>query len=177
MSGFLQPLPVPEGAWQLISLDFVEGLPLSGSANCILVVIDKFTKYGHFIPLKHPFISARVAKLFLDHIYRLQGMPTTIMSDRGSIFRSHLWKELFSLVDVQLCMSTTYHPQTDGQTEHLNQCLETFLRCFVSSYPKKWLQRIPLTEYWYNTNFYTAIQRSPFEALYGYSPRRFWVIN
>jgi hypothetical protein len=130
LPGLLQPMHVPEGACQLISLDFVEGLPVFGSANCILVVVDKFTKYGHFIPLKHPFTATVVAKLFFYNIYKLHGMPSSIISDRGSVFTSALWRELFSLIDVQLCMSYTYHPQIDGQIEHLNQCLRNIFSMF-----------------------------------------------
>jgi hypothetical protein len=80
--GLLQPLLVPDTAWSVISMDFMEGLPTLGSANSILVVIDKFSKFSHFIPLKHPFTTATVAKLFLDNIYRLHGMPQAIVSDR-----------------------------------------------------------------------------------------------
>jgi hypothetical protein len=80
--GLLPPLLVPDTAWSVISMDFMEGLPTLGSANSILVVIDKFSKFSHFIPLKHPFTTATVAKLFLDNIYRLHGMPQAIVSDR-----------------------------------------------------------------------------------------------
>jgi hypothetical protein len=104
------------GAWSTISLDFVEGLPVLGSTNNILVVVDKFIKYGHFIPLKHPFTTSMVAKLFLDHIYKLHGLSTAIVSDRDKVFTRNLWRELFALADVKLCMSSTYHPQSDGQT-------------------------------------------------------------
>lgn len=131
--GLLQPLPVPESALSTISLDFVEGLPMSGGKNCILVVVDKFSKFGHFIPLKHPFTAFEVAKLYLQQVYHLHGLATTLISDRDRIFLSHLWKELFRLADVQLTMSSSYHPQTDGQTERVNQCMETFLRCFVNA--------------------------------------------
>jgi hypothetical protein len=72
--GLLQPLPVPKGAWQMVTLDFVEGMPRSGNANCILVVVDKFTKYNHFLPLLHPFTAAGVAKKFPDNVYKLYGM-------------------------------------------------------------------------------------------------------
>ncbi|WVZ79270.1 hypothetical protein U9M48_026871 [Paspalum notatum var. saurae] len=152
LPGSLQPLPVPTQAWQIVSLDFIEGLPLSGHANCILVVVDSFTKYGHFILLHHPFTAVTVAKAFLHNVYRLHGMPEQLVSDRDRIFTSTLWKELFRLADVKLAMSTSYHPQSDGQTEHLNQTLETFLRCFVNACPAKWSHWPSLVEYWYNTN-------------------------
>jgi hypothetical protein len=82
----LSPLPVPEGAWQTISLDFIEGLPRSGSSNCILVVVDKFSKCNHFIPLLHLFI---VATIFLDQVYKYHELPKAIISDRDRIFLSH----------------------------------------------------------------------------------------
>jgi hypothetical protein len=171
--GLLQPLSVPPQAWHTISLDFIEGLPRSGHANCILVVVDKFSKYGHFLILSHPFTAARVARVFLDHIYKLHGLPTNIISDRDRIFTSTFWQNLFRLTDTKLCMSSAYHPQSDGQTERLNQCLETFLRCFVHTCPSKWSQWISVAEYWYNTSFHSALGRSPFEVLYGYKPKHF----
>lgn len=125
--GLLQPLAVPSCAWEIVSLDFVEGLPRSGSVNCILVVVGKFSKFAHFIPLRHPFTALSVAKVYMDHVYKLHGMPTSLISDRDRIFTSHSWKELFGLTGVQLRMSSAYHPQTDGQTERVNQCMETYL--------------------------------------------------
>lgn len=89
--GLLQPLAVPEQAWQVITMDFIEGRPVSSSYNCILVVVDKFSKYSHFIKLKHPFTALKVAKLFMDNIYKLHGMPQAIVSDRDRIFTSQLW--------------------------------------------------------------------------------------
>ena len=88
--GLLQPLPVPSAAWDIISMDFVEGLPVSGSANAILVIIDKFTKYGHFLPLHHPLNAQTVAKLFMGQIYKLHGLPSVIVSERDKIFTSAL---------------------------------------------------------------------------------------
>lgn len=84
--GKLQPLAVPSEAWQVLSSDFVEGLPQSGSANCILVVVDSFTKYSHFLPLHHPFTAAAVAKVFLNNVYKLHGMPASIVSDRSCVY-------------------------------------------------------------------------------------------
>jgi hypothetical protein len=169
----LQPLEVPSEAWQIVSLDFVEGLPTSGSANCILVVIDYLTKYAHFIPLQHPFSAASVAKLFMSNVYKLHGMPMAIDSDRDKVFTSNWWRELFRLAGVSLRMSTSYHPQTDGQTERLNQTMETYLRCFANSCPARWSHWLPLAEFWYNTCDHSAIGMSPFKALYVYETKHF----
>jgi hypothetical protein len=116
----LLPLPVPNESWQVVSMDFIEGLPRSGAANSILVVVDKFSKFTHFVTLLHPFTASQVAQLFLDHIYRLRSMPMHFISDRNRIFTSAFWKELFRLTDTQLCMSSSYHLQSDGQTERVN---------------------------------------------------------
>jgi len=119
-------------------MDFVEGLPVSNTFNAILVVVDRFTKYAHFIPLKHPFTAAQIAKVVLDNIVKLHGLPTAIVTDRDKIFVSAFWKELFKLYGIQLQLSTAYHPQIDDQTERVNQCLEMYLRCAVYDSPKKW---------------------------------------
>jgi len=171
----LQPLPVPEGAWQVISLDFVEGLPKSKGMDVILVVVNTFSKYSHFLALAHPFTAVSVAQLFMTNIYKLHGMPTALISDRDRIFTSKLWQELFRLVGVELKMSSSYHPQTDEQTEHVNQCMETFLRCFVHACPTKWFSWLYLAEFWYNTSSHSALGRSPFEVLYGHAPRVFGI--
>lgn len=173
--GLLQPLSVPDASWKIISMNFIEGLPQFGLVNWILVVVDKLTKYAHFIPLKHPYTVASVAKVFLDNIYKLHGLPDSIVSNCDKIFTSAFWGELFILAKVQLRMSTAYHPQSDGQTECVNQCLETFLRCFVNACPNKWIQWLSLAKYWYNTSYHTPIDRSPFEALYGHPPRHFGI--
>jgi hypothetical protein len=139
------------------------------------VVVDKFSKYNHFLQLSNPFTIAVVAQLFLTNIYKLHGMPQAIISNRDKIFTSQLWQELFRLTDVRLLMSSSYHPQTDGQTERVNQYLETFLRCFVHSCPKQWSKWLPLAEYWYNTSAHSATGHSPFQVLYGHSPRHFGI--
>lgn len=95
--GLLSPLPVPAESWQVVSMDFNDGLPNSSHYNCIMVVVDKFSKYAHFIPLHHPYTAPKVAQVFLDSVYRLRGMPTHIISNRDPIFTSLFWKELFRL--------------------------------------------------------------------------------
>jgi transposase InsO family protein len=173
--GLLQPLPVPEQSWQVISMDFMEGLPWSHNADTILVVVDTFSKYAHFLPLLHPYTALKVAQLFVDSVYKLHGMPSSIVSDRDKIFTSKLWQELFRLSGTALKMSSSYHPQTDGQTERVNQCLETFLRSFVHACPSKWSSWLSLAEFWYNTSFHSSLGSSPSEVMYGRLPRRCFV--
>jgi hypothetical protein len=173
--GLLQPLPVPSQAWQVISMDFIEGLPSSKGYNCILVVVDKFSKYAHFIALAHPFTALQVAKVFVDQVYRLHGLPSAIISDRDKVFTSALWKELFRMTQTDLLMSTAYHPQTDGQTERVNQCLEGYLRCAVHACPTKWKDWLPLAEFWYNSSYHSSLNKTPFEVLYGNEPRHFGI--
>jgi len=108
--GLLSPLSVPTESLQVVSMDFIEGLSTSGSTNCIMVVVDKFSKFAHFVPLLHPFTAQKVAQSFLDSIIRLHGLPTHIISDRDPNFTSAFWKELFCLAQVQLCVSSAYHP-------------------------------------------------------------------
>jgi hypothetical protein len=175
LPSLLQPLPVPPSAWHTISLDFIEGLPKSKSYDTILVVIDKLTKYAHFVCLSHPYTASNVAQAFLANIYKLHGIPSIIISDRDRIFTSAFWQELFRLTETTLNMSSSYHPQTDGQSKRLNQCLETYLRCMVHSCPTKWANWISLAEFWYNSTFHSAHGMSPFQALYGYPPRHFGI--
>ena len=145
--GLLQPLPIPTRAWEIVSLDFVEGIPKSTKFDTILVIIDKFYKYGHFIPLTHPYPAMTVAQLYVDHVYKLHGLPAVIISDRDKVFTSALWQQLFKLTDTTLNMSSSYHLQTDGQTERLNQCMETYLRCMTQTCPTKWSKWPTLAEF------------------------------
>ena len=117
-------------------MDFIEGLPISNGHSVIMVVVDHLSKYAYFIPLKHPFTAASIAKIFVANVVRLHGIPTSIVSDRDKVFISSFWQILFQLQGTQLCMSSSYHPETDGQTEVVNRVLEQYLRCFVGLQPK-----------------------------------------
>ena len=136
--GLLQPLPIPQHSWSHVTMDFIEGLPKSEGRDTILVVVDRFTKYAHFMSLAHPFEATKIARVFLDHICKLHGIPQSMISDRDKIFTSQFWTELFTLLGVGLNLSTAYHPQTDGQTERVNQVLEMYLRCMTHLEPKRW---------------------------------------
>lgn len=168
--GLLQPLPIPGRIWQDISMDFVEGLPKSNGKRVILVIVDRLSKCAHFLALAHPYTALDVAQLFLDSVFKLHGLPSSITSDRDPIFISEVWSEFFTLQGVALNKSSAYHPQSDGQTEIVNKSLETYLRCTCSEQPEKWLHFLALAKWWYNTSMHTAIQCSPYEVVYGQAP-------
>jgi transposase InsO family protein len=147
-------------AWRHISMDFVEGLPKSNGKEIILVVVDRLTKYAHFIPLAHPYTANIVVTAFLDHVFKLHGMPQSIVTDRDRIFTSKFWQHMFKSLKVDLKMSTAYHPQSNGQTECVNQCLEAYLCSMAFTEPKKWCSWLSLAEWWYNSSYHTATHSS-----------------
>lgn len=166
--GLLQPLPILEAIWDM---DFIVKLPKSRRYDVVLVGVDLLSKYGHFIPLKHPYTARTVVEIFVKEVVRLHGVLMSIVSDRDPLFRSLFWKELFKLQGTHLQMSMAYHPESDGQTKVLNKILEGYLRSFCSEQPKSWCSILPCPEYWYNTSYQGATKCTPFETVYGRAPR------
>jgi hypothetical protein len=167
-AGLLQPLPIPEWKWETISMDFITGLPTSTKQNdAIMVVVDKLSKSTHFIPVKSTCKAIDIANIFMKEIFKLHGMPKKIVSDRDTKFTSNFWKSLMAGLETKLLFSTAYHPQTDGQTERVNQILEDMLRMHVMHQPKKWEDYLPLVEFAYNNGYQESLKMSPFEVLYG----------
>jgi transposase InsO family protein len=103
----------------------------------------------------------------LDNIVKIHGIRKSIVSDRDKVFTSAFWTELFKLLRTELKLSPAYHPQIDGQTERVNQCLEIFLRCTLQATPRQWVKWLPLAELWYNTSYHSSLQCTPFKDLYG----------
>jgi transposase InsO family protein len=130
--GVLKPLPIPERAWQDLSMDFVTHLPESNGHNTILVVVNRLTKIKHFIACNGTCDAEDLARLFIKHIWKLHSLPNTIVSDRGPQFVSEFWKHLTRHLSITALLSTAFHPPTDGQTEIANTFLEQYLRSQVS---------------------------------------------
>jgi hypothetical protein len=126
--GLLHPLPIPQSSQTNISMDFIEGLPSSNGISVIMVVVDRFTKYSHLFPIKHPYTTSSIAQVSLDNVVKLHGVPQTIVYDHDRVFTGSFWTELFKLLRIDLKLISAYHPQIDSQIEHVNQCLEMFLR-------------------------------------------------
>lgn len=169
-AGLLQPLQIPHAIWEDVALDFIVGLPSSRGYTVIFVVVDRLSKYSHFVPMRSNFSAYSVAEAFVQHIVRLHDIPKSIVSDRDKVFTGTFWNHLFKLQGTTLAMSLAYHPQTDGQSEVLNRCLEMYLRCFVFDCPSTWVSFLPWAEYWYNTSYQESIGMTPFNTVYGREP-------
>ncbi|GJS63999.1 putative reverse transcriptase domain-containing protein [Tanacetum coccineum] len=162
------PTPEPEWKWEKITMDFVSGLPRTPSGyDSIWVIVDRLIKSAHFLPMKKTDSIEKLAQLYLKEIVCKHAVPTSIISDRNSLFTSRFWKSLQEAMGTQLDMSTAYHPKTDGQSERTIQTLEDMLRACVIDFGSSWDRHLPLFKFSYNNSYHVSIKVAPFEALYG----------
>jgi hypothetical protein len=167
-AGILQPLPISSWKWEDISMDFIVGLPnTSLRHDSIWVVIDQLTKTAHFLPVHTTYNAKKYAEIYLDQIVHLHGLPKMIISDRGAQFIARFWEQLQFSLRTKLIRSSTYHPQTNVQTERVNQIFEDMLRACIIHYGTNWDKCLALDEFSYNNSYQSSLQMAPFEALYG----------
>ena len=169
--GLLKSLQAPSRPWDDITMDHIVGLPVSEGCNAILVVVDSLSKMCKYIPTTDTATAADLAQLFIRNVFRHHGLPKSIVSDRGATFTSSWWREFLKHLGVEAKFSTAYHPQTDGQTERVNQELETYLRFYVTYMQDDWIQYLPIAEFARNNTIHSSIKVTPFFANYGYHPR------
>ncbi|SPC65160.1 related to pol protein [Ustilago sp. UG-2017b] len=169
--GLLQPLATPDRPWGSISLDFIEGLPPSRKYDSILVIVDRLTKYAILVPTYKTVTAKQTAVLLYGHMVRLFGYPDHMVSDRGRQFISGAWKAFAEQMGVKHSLSTAYHPQTDGQTERVNQVVEQYLRMYCNYEQNDWADLLDTAAFVYNNTAHNSIGVSPFFACYGWNPK------
>ncbi|SOV02737.1 uncharacterized protein UDID_18019 [Ustilago sp. UG-2017a] len=169
--GMLQPLATPDRPWGSISLDFIEGLPPSRNYDSILVIVDRLTKFAILAPTYKTVTAKQTAVLLYGHMVRLFGYPDHMVSDRGRQFISGAWKAFAEQMGVKHSLSTAYHPQTDGQTERVNQVVEQYLRMYCNYEQNDWADLLDTAAFVYNNTVHNSIGVSPFFACYGWNPK------
>ncbi|KAL0395102.1 UNVERIFIED_CONTAM: Transposon Tf2-11 polyprotein [Sesamum latifolium] len=164
-TGLLQPLSIPKRPWESVSMDYISGLPKVGDLGSIIVVVDRLLKYATFIATPKHVTAEGTAHLFFKHIVKYWGLPKDIVSDRDSRFTGVFWIELFKILGSKLSMSSSYHPQSDGQTERFNSMLEEYLRHFVSSTQKDWVKLLDIAQLCFNAQKSSSTNKSAFEIV------------
>jgi hypothetical protein len=178
--GSMQISEKPNRPWETIALDWIVKLPKSKEPmtgtkyDSILVITDQLTKYGLFVPYMESSTAEELAYIFLREVVSNHGMPTGIISDRDKWLTSKFWTSLVGQLGIKQKMSTAYHPQTDGQTERLNQTLEQYLRCYVNYRQNNWVELLPIAQYAYNSAVTESTKMSPYMANYGFEPQVFY---
>jgi len=168
--GLLKQLPIPSRPWNSISMDFIEHLPPSLGFTAILVIVDRLTKQGIFVPSHDTITAAQLVELFVLHVFSKHGVPSHVTSDRGSEFVSHFFRSLGTALDMKLHFTSGYHPEGDGQTERVNQTLEQYLCVYCNYQQDNWSALLPLAEFAYNNAPNETTGTSPFFANKGYHP-------
>ena len=169
--GKLRPNQVPERPWQHILVDFIMKLPVSKGHDLILVVCNRFSKMSHFMATTEKTMAEGLARLFRDNVWKLHGLPESVISDRGLQFAAKMTRELNKMLGIETKLSTAYHPETDGQTERTNQKLEQYLRMYVNHRQNDWAEWLVMTEFVFNNKVHTATKISPFQVNHRREPR------
>ena len=154
-----------------VSIDFIVELPESSGHDAIMVVVDSFTKRSHFVPTFTTLSAAGTARLFIQHVWKLHGIPRKVVSDRGLQFVAEFTRELYHILRIKIVATTAYHPQGDGQTERVNQELEQYLQIFINQRQDDWTDLLPLAEFQYNNHVHSSTQQPPFFLESGQLPR------
>jgi hypothetical protein len=167
-AGLLQPLPITEQTWEILSMDFITSLPKAQGKDGMFIGVDRLTKFTRFLAIPTDYSAMQVAELFFRKIFRLHELPHSRLNDRDSRFINTFWQEVFKLVGTELTPNTSYHPQTNGQTEIVNKSVEGYLRNYMSGQQRAWVRWLHHGEHCYDTTFPISIGMTPFRALYGY---------
>jgi hypothetical protein len=163
-TGLYQPFPIPERPWDVISMNFVLRLPRTQrGCDSIFVVVDRFSNMTHFTPCHKISDATHVANLFFKEVVRLHGLPRSIISDRDTKFVGHFWRTLWKKLGIDMSFISTYHPQTDGQTEVVNKSFGKLLRSLVTEHHNQWDQILPQENFSYNDSPNRSTRKSPFQ--------------
>jgi transposase InsO family protein len=173
----LRPNQIPTDIWGIITMDFITDLPLSKGYDSLFVVVDHLSKATILSPCNKTITAEETSHLYLDNVWRRTGLPCQVISDRGPQFASKVMQEIWNKLRVKSSMSTAFHPQTDGETERVNQELEQYLRVFCNFQANNWAELLPFMEFAHNARSHSATERSPFEVWYGYKPEFIPPIN
>jgi hypothetical protein len=166
-AGLLQPRVILESKWEVISMDFIIGFPLTARRHdLIFIVVNTLTKISHFIPVYMMYQAPNIARFFSSEIVRLHRMPKIIISNRGSVLTGQFWTSFQETLGTQLNFNNAYHPETDRKTERMNQNLDDMLHMYVMDQQKHWEEFLPLVEFAYNNSYQSTIKMAPFEFLY-----------